>query len=176
MERATIIKHKLPDATGVFGGYVVAEDEYGTWFFTPAKSSITWTNLAGKAGAWEFDVLTLAPPSDWYFALWWGSHPYEVEMSIDICTSPGFNGRECSWVDLEIDLARLKDGSVVIEDEDEFEESCAAGWITDDQKAEALRVTPLLEAMLRDRVEPFGEIGRRRLADAVALGLAPLER
>lgn len=174
MEQVRIVKHKLPNATGVFGAYVVAEDEFGTWFFTPAQTSITWTNLEGKSTEWEFDVLTLAPPNDWYYALWWGPHPHEVELSVDVSTPPVRNRGECSWIDLEIDLFRLKTGDVGIEDEDEFEDSVAKGYITDEQRTEALRITPVIERMLRDRTEPFGDVGRRRLNEAVALGLPPI--
>jgi hypothetical protein len=75
VERVEIVKHKLPDATGVLSAYRLAEDDYGTWFFSPASSPIVWTNIEGKSPAWEFDVLTLAPRDAWYFALWWNGHP-----------------------------------------------------------------------------------------------------
>lgn len=174
MERVTIRKLKLPNATGVWGAYVVAEDEYGTWFFTPAESPIEWTNLDGKSKAWEFDVLCLIPPSEWYFALWWGEHPYEVEVSVDVTALATREIDVWSWLDLEIDLFRLKDGTVGIEDEDEFEDSFAAGYISDAQRDESLRITPVIERMLRDHAEPFGAIGRSHLERAVALGLPSL--
>ncbi len=176
MERAVVRKLKLPNATGAWGAYVVAEDAYGTWFFTPAQSPITWTNLEGKSAAWEFDVLCVIPPTEWYFALWWGGdHPYAVEMSVDVAAPATRNANVWSWVDLEIDLFRLKDGTVGIEDEDEFEESLAAGYISETEKAQALRITPIIEQMLRDHTEPFGAHAQRLLAETVALGLAPLK-
>jgi predicted RNA-binding protein associated with RNAse of E/G family len=83
-------------------------------------------------------------------------------------------GNVWSWVDLEIDLHRYIDGRVEIEDEDEFEDSVAKGYISESEQAEALRITPVLEQMLRDHTEPFGAVGARRLAEAIGLGLPPL--
>ncbi|MDP1793788.1 MAG: DUF402 domain-containing protein [Acidimicrobiales bacterium] len=171
----TIRKLKLPDAIGEWGAYVVAEDEYGTWFFTPANSPIAWQRLEGKSAAWEFDVLCLIPPKDRWFGLWWGPSTHAVELSVDVTAPATRDGDTWSWLDLEIDLFRLKDGTVGVEDEDEFDESCAAGYITDEDRVESLRVTPVMQAMLRERTEPFGDVGRRHLDRAVALGLAPLE-
>lgn len=175
MERATIRKLKLPDATGVWGAHVVAEDEHGTWFFTPGDSPIEWTNLEGKSKAWEFDVLSLIPPNDWWFGLWWGPSNHAVELSVDVAAPATRDGDVWSWLDLEIDVFRLDSGTVGIEDEDEFEESCAAGWISDHERAESLRITPVIERMLRERTEPFGDVGREHLERAIVLGLAPLE-
>ncbi len=173
MERATIIKRKLPDATGVWGAYVIAEDQHGTWFFTPANSPIEWTNLEGKSTAWEFDVLCLIPPSEWYFALWWGPSDHAVELSVDVTAPATRDGNVWSWLDLEIDLFRLKDGTVGIEDEDEFEESYTAGYISDAQRDESLRITPVIEQMLRNHNEPFDKVGRRHLEAALALRVEP---
>lgn len=167
------MKHKLPDATGVWDAYVVAEDAHGTWFFTPATSPIVWTNLAGKSTAWEFDVLCLIPPDDWWFGLWWGPSDHAVEVSVDVTAPATRAGKTWSWVDLEIDLFRLHSDFVGIEDEDEFEDSCAAGWISEAERAEAMRVTPIIERMLRDRAEPFGDIGAAHLERCLALGLRP---
>lgn len=170
----TIVKRKLPDATGVFGAYRLTDDEFGTWFLTPARSPIRWTNLAGKGAAWEFDVVTLVPHDEWYFALWWNGHP-TVEIGVDVTAPTVRNGSVWSWVDLEIDVHRYTDGRVETEDEDEFADSVSKGYISEREQAEALRIQPVVESMLRERTEPFGEAGRRRLSEAVALGLAPLE-
>lgn len=174
MDTAGIIKRKLPDATGVWSAYVLGADEFGTWFFTPAGSPIRWTNLEGKGAVWEFDVLCLIPPDDWYFALWWNGHP-SVEIGVDVTAPATRDGGAWSWVDLEIDLHRFVDGRVESEDEDEFEDSVARGYISQTQQTQALRITPIIERMLRDRLEPFGGVGPHHLAEALTLGLAPLE-
>jgi predicted RNA-binding protein associated with RNAse of E/G family len=95
-------------------------------------------------------------------------------MSVDVTTPSKRVRAGWEWIDLEIDLVRASDGNAGIEDGDEFADAFAAGHINHAERVEALRITPVLERMLRERAEPFGDVGRRRLSDALALGLPAL--
>ncbi|MBR8639666.1 DUF402 domain-containing protein [Streptomyces tuirus] len=66
------------------------------------------------------DGVQLLPDSGWWAAWWWRTDRW---ISVDICTPPALDGSGWSYVDLELDLARLADGTVLLVDEDEFEQT-----------------------------------------------------
>lgn len=80
-------------------------------------------------------------------------------ISVDICTPPKLIDGEWTYIDLELDLTRLSDGSVEILDEDEFVSACEAGQISLEEAIEARKAATKIERCLRHRLEPFGSLG-----------------
>ncbi len=174
METVAVRKIKRPDGTALWRGYVVANDEFGTWIFTPRNSTIESTK-DGKTETktWpENDVLALMPTDDWYMAVWWTGGEHDI--TVDISKPPMFINKEWKWIDLETDLIRTVTGDVLVEDEDEFEEACEAGHISADERDAAIKMTESMESNLRHRIEPFGLVGRQHFDDAVARALPAL--
>lgn len=174
MDIVSVRKIKRPDGTALWRGYVVANDEFGTWIFSPKGTSIEWAKGgADEIKKWaESDILALMPNDEWFTALWWAGG--DTDITVDIAKPPMFVNKEWKWVDLEIDLFRATDGEVGIVDQDEFEEACDADHISADERKAALAMTEAIESNLRHRIEPFGLVGRAHFDDAVAQNLRAL--
>ncbi|MEU4409088.1 DUF402 domain-containing protein [Streptosporangium sp. NPDC023963] len=62
------------------------------------------------------------PHNDWWAAWWWRNDRW---IGVDICTPPTLGVSGWSSIDLELDLARFADGTVLLVDEEEFERTVA---------------------------------------------------
>ena len=79
-----------------------------------------------------------------------------------------------TYVDLELDLLSDAAGTVVVDDEDEFDERCDAGVISASDAQHARTATSEMHARLAACDEPFGALAWERLRAALELDLAPL--
>lgn len=148
-----------------FDMYWMDEDEYGTWLWTPAGSAArrgyeeprTFTHLNVK----------LVVPGQWWTAIWNDGGKYD--LYIDTITPPAWSGDRVTMIDLDLDLARQTDGTVTIEDEDEFalhqDIYSYPPYIID--KAQA--VTTATKARVENHEEPFDQVGAAMVARAQAL-------
>jgi hypothetical protein len=91
---------------------VVGEDEFGTWLFCAAGE--IHRRVDGTELKVPSDGVQLMPRTGW----WWRDGRW---IGIDICTPPERGPDGWSYTDLELDLVRRKDGTVVLVEEDEFE-------------------------------------------------------
>jgi protein associated with RNAse G/E len=182
MLRKTIIrKVKRPDGVGRWPAYVVSEDSFGVWLYSPkgtiyrgrTGSIITECEVGQGHRAAGRPVLHLIPRAAWWMAAWCfdGDEPV---IGADICTPPSLIEGEWRYVDLELDPHVFGDGRVEVLDEDEFRAACDAGVIVPTEAVEARKAAQELARHLRDRVEPFGAIGWGRFHDALALTLPPI--
>ncbi len=100
-------------------GFIVGDDEYGTWVSSPAGSR-RWR------GEVEFDPLPhpavmCAPHDGWWHLYYNGSGGRSMTHFVDITTQPVRVGiGRIEMVDLDLDVVRRLDGGVEIVDEDEF--------------------------------------------------------
>lgn len=181
LEQVYLRKCKRPTASGVWSAYVLAEDPDGMWLYTPAGSLYRGTN-GDSVGYCESGMdsdgagrstVHLIPSSGWWFATWIDGGD-EPAVAIDICTPATRVGPEWTYVDLELDPYKQPDGTVGVDDWDEFVAACAAGVISRSEEAAARSATARLEEWLTDRVEPFGDKGSGWLNTARGMGLVPL--
>lgn len=173
MEVVVIRKqYRHPTRSLLWGAYVVAVDDLGTWLFTP--SGTVWRGE--QAGA-ELNrspstkhVLHLSPHGDWWFARWDDAGVTYVDLARPTVVS----GDEWRYDDLYLDLYREGDGPFEVHDEDELAEAIALGHVDDDEvrQVEATR-TRLLSAVAAS-TPPFDDGQWDRLRRASALDLAPL--
>lgn len=148
-----------------FDMYWLDEDEWGTWLWTPPGS----TAKRGDDPAKTFNHLNLKliAPGEWWTAIWNDSGRFD--LYIDTITPASWNGDRVTMIDLDLDIMRRADGSVIIEDEDEFElhQDLYAYPQTVIEKARSVTDT------LRDRIaageEPFAKVGQEMMARAQAL-------
>lgn len=141
----TIVKRKRPAGSRSWRGYVVAVDERGTWVFTPAGSTHTGVDSAGVTSTSEVaqddqgrgrHSIVLLPHTAWFVAHWVLNSEYVVH--VDIATPPGEAGAGWAFDDLELDPLLQRDGSFIVDDEDEFVDACAEGLISATEREAAL--------------------------------------
>lgn len=165
-----IRKVKRGQGEGLWGSYVVDEDAYGVWLYTPEGSMYRGTKGAHVAtcyAGWPEPpgtaVIHLIPSTGWWFARWQvagdGAH-----VAIDICAPARLVGDVWSYDDLELDLFKFTDGRYGVVDQDEFEEAVALGYISDDERRISLETAAELEGRLAAGDELFDRIGWRNLA------------
>src|SRR5206468_12115191 len=56
----------------------------------------------------------------WWMANWRGPGPANISIYVDVSTQPTVADGVVSAVDLDLDVIRLRDGTVFVDDEDEF--------------------------------------------------------
>lgn len=174
----TVLRKVKRDAGwGRWPAYVVAQDVYGVWVFSP-RGSIYHGQVGERVIELEVgqgDRAVGVPvvqllPTGWWTATWWEGRL----ISVDVCTPPELIDNEWTYIDLELDPHRYPDGRVVIEDEDEFATACEAELIGTEEAVAARAAADWVEQSLRKQVEPFGSVGWTRLEEALRLDLTPL--
>ncbi|GAA3811311.1 hypothetical protein GCM10022226_34790 [Sphaerisporangium flaviroseum] len=101
------------------GAALLGEDEHGIWTGCPAGS-------IGRRGSepeviWPQPFVILFPRGAWWTATFNGT-PSKVAIYCDITTVPRWRDGQVTMVDLDLDVIRLRDGRVLLDDEDEFAE------------------------------------------------------
>lgn len=181
MESVFVRKMKRHGGVGVWGSYVVDEDEHGLWLYTPPGSLFRGTEASGESvicnTGWPEPpgaaVIHLIPKEGWWFARWQdvriGAH-----VAIDICTPAKQSDGLWSYDDLELDLIKYRNGSWTLDDEDEFEEECEVGRISSAEREAALEAVMNLSARLDQQDELFDGVGWDRLDQYASTQLAAL--
>lgn len=142
----------------------LGEDEFGTWLWMPAGTSmrrgtdppILSRNLAVK----------LITPSEWWTAIWNDGDTATYELYVDISTPATWEDDTVRLVDLDLDVARRRGGGVEVHDEDEFEEHQVLYGYPDHIIDKARIETARIVAAVERRDEPFGEVSGRWLEAA----------
>ena len=157
-------KVKRPGGDFTFTVQPLVEDEHGQWVYGPIGSP--WT-APHDSGTLPVDVIALFDPDHW-FVTWWVDRPGDRRVEIDISLPPERTTAGWTYVDLELDPIRHEDGTVEVEDHDEYEDACRNGWISPEHAAIALETAQRMADRLRAREEPWGDEGWRRLTRARA--------
>lgn len=66
------------------------------------------------------DFVTLVPAAQWWVASFNGTGRTDIDVYVDVTTAPVRSAGAVEAVDLDLDVVRLRDGSVRVLDEDEF--------------------------------------------------------
>ncbi|MFC7643941.1 DUF402 domain-containing protein [Streptosporangium lutulentum] len=98
---------------------LLGEDEHGVWIGCEVGSSARKGN--GPPVPWRYACVMLFPRDDWWTASF-NASPHKVEIYCDISTVPRWSDGEVTMVDLDLDVIRMRDGRIILDDEDEFEE------------------------------------------------------
>ncbi|MET0692974.1 MAG: DUF402 domain-containing protein [Propionibacteriaceae bacterium] len=142
---------------------LVGEDSHGVWLAGPAGTEMKRPGLALTAATHFVQCL---PRERWSGSTFWDSGPPTIAaVYVDITTvavwsEVGTASAEVTLVDLDLDVIRLFDGTLLIDDEDEFaEHQLAFGYpraVIDAAEQECARVH---QAMVTGE-EPYGSVGR----------------
>lgn len=178
VDLVTVEKRKRPVGVRSWRGYVVAEDEWGTWVASPAGSRFVGDDGRGTVGATQVAMfehgrghhsVVLLPHERWWVAHWIDDS--DVVVHVDIATPAVREHDVITYDDLELDPVLRRDGSVEVEDEDEFAEACETGVVTPLERDAAETALDDVRALLLQG--DLVALGRGHLSKSVALGLAP---
>jgi hypothetical protein len=101
----------------------LGSDEHGDWLGIPAGTLMRRPGLEIRS---EFDQVGLVPgPGDdgeRGFLATFHVPPAPTWVYVDMTTPPWWDGPVVRAVDLDLDVIRMRDGHVVVDDEDEFAE------------------------------------------------------
>jgi uncharacterized protein len=140
---------------------LLGEDDLGVWC-----GAAVGTRLArpGAAFASEFAWVTLFPPDRPWAASYYDSPDQPIAVYVDVATPPVWQGAAVSMVDLDLDVIVSRDGDVLLDDQDEFEEHRVALGYPDHVVDLARRTAADLMAAAVGGREPFGPTGGSWLA------------
>lgn len=95
----------------------LGEDEHGWWLGAPAGMPMSRPGVSTTTAS---AIALLVPRDAAYVASFYGPEQPEFGLYVDMATVPVWEGRTLRAVDLDLDVIRLRDGRVVVDDEDEF--------------------------------------------------------
>ncbi|MFC6087010.1 DUF402 domain-containing protein [Sphaerisporangium aureirubrum] len=141
---------------------LLGEDEHGVWTGCPPGTP-------GRRGTevslvWEHAFVLLFPRDAWFTANF-NAEPQPMEIYCDITTVPQWSDGRVTMVDLDLDVLRLRDGRVLLDDADEFAEHRVRYGYPPDVAAEAERAAAWLMDAVRERRPPFDGAHERWLAE-----------
>jgi len=153
-----------------FEGLYLGEDEWGAWLSVPAGSARRRGDE--DVGPAQADAVFCAPRDGWWHLHYEGLGARKYVAFIDIATPPVWvSENRYETIDLDLDVALYEDGTIEVQDEDEFEEHQVAYRYTQEMIDGALAETDRIVEALRSRQEPFFEVAAEWLAAAGELRL-----
>jgi uncharacterized protein len=140
----------------------LGEDEHGIWAGTREPTTMRKGN--GPLVELDHASVMLFPRGAWWTASFNGE-PSRLEIYCDVTTPARWPAAgEVTMIDLDLDVLRMRDGQVRLDDEDEFAEHQRIYQYPADVIAEAERSARWLTAALADGREPFASCYRSYLA------------
>ncbi|MER6944783.1 DUF402 domain-containing protein [Nonomuraea sp. NPDC000554] len=145
-------------------GRILGEDEHGVWVAVAAGT------LARKGAeppiAWDFPSSMLFPRDAWWTASFNGPQ-HRAAIYIDVTTVPEWREGEVTMVDLDLDVIKMRDGRLILDDEDEFvEHQVSLGYPAEVIERAEETARWLLRAV-EERQGPFGGAHVRWLSQVV---------
>lgn len=133
-------------------------DEHGTWLASPVGIEIQ--KGVAEPRAIVNRGVHLIPTDAWWVFSFHAGHPAATHF-LDIATPARFEAERVTMIDLDLDVVRLVDGEVVLEDEDEFaEHQVALGYPQPWVEAAMAAAVWGVEAFTTG-LEPFHDVARR---------------
>jgi uncharacterized protein len=95
----------------------LGEDEHGLWLGSPAGG--TWQRANGRVYTNRQAQVLNCNPDRWWTATF-NEVPAQTAIYVDVSTPAHIFDGQVTAIDLDLDVRRLRDGTVLVEDEDEF--------------------------------------------------------
>lgn len=135
----------------------LGEDQWGHWAYAPAGTK-RWKGEE-RVRPSQQPAVFCAPRDGWWHLHYGGSSADTYSLFVDIATPPHWvSDQRYEMIDLDLDVAMRHDGSVVIEDEDEFEAHQVKYQYTAEMIERAVEETHRIDQSLKERQEPFFEV------------------
>jgi len=136
-----------------FKATLLGSDEFGTWIGAPG--GVPYTGPRGS-GVFEPAFVQLFPRDEWFVAVW--NATSDIALYVDVATPPQWPAPDhVTMIDLDLDVIRRRDGTVFLDDADEFEAHRVLYEYPDDVVTRARDMGAELMEAVRERREPFGE-------------------
>ncbi len=139
---------------------VLGTDDHGVWAGAAVGTHL-WRPAAQFTSA--FDWVTLVPHEEPWAASFYDAPDQPVRVYVDMTTPACWDGDTVRLVDLDLDVVLGRDGSLFVDDEDEFARHQAELGYPGDVVALARRTADQVLAAIADGAEPFGTVGSRWL-------------
>jgi predicted RNA-binding protein associated with RNAse of E/G family len=146
----------------------LGEDEHGVWLWAPVGTELRRGPETPSAAQRAF--VKVIPDGPWWTGIWNdgpGNDGRSIRTYVDVITPAVWDGDTVRMVDLDLDVVQRRDGTVEVEDEDEFEDHRVAfGYpehVVDRARSEAAQLVLAIER----GNEPFGETGNRWLEESL---------
>lgn len=148
-----------------YAGIYLGADEYGDWLGCPAGTR--YRRPAAEFAA-DFAGVVLVPVGEVAYLPAFNDQPATSAVYVDIATPAVWDGTVLRSIDLDLDVIRRRDGTVHLDDEDEF----AAHQVEYGYPAEVIRLAEQSAAdvltAVRERIAPFDHTSDRWLAELKA--------
>lgn len=138
-----------------FPGRRLGSDEHGVWVGLAAG---TIARRASEPAVTWHDAAVMCFPYDAWWTAAFNATPHRTLLYCDIATVPVWNGAEVTMIDLDLDVIQRRDGTIYIDDEDEFAEHQVRYGYTDDVIKQAQATCDRLADSVRAGDEPFGSV------------------
>lgn len=145
----------------------LGEDEHGIWLWAAAGTELrrgSEPSIPAKHG-----FVKVVTSGQWWTSLWnegpWPDGRW-IHTYVDVITPAIWDGDTVRMVDLDLDVVRRSDGSVEVDDEDEFDEHRIAMAYPDHIVDKARTETARLAVAVERGMEPFGRVGGQWLEAA----------
>jgi hypothetical protein len=132
---------------------VLGVDRLGVWCGAPVGTRL---KRPGAAFTSQFGWVTLFPVGRPWAASYYDSPDQPISVYVDVATPPVWDGSTVTMVDLDLDVIVTRDGNLLLDDEDEFEEHRVTLAYPEDVVAMARRSAADLMGAASDGREPFG--------------------
>jgi uncharacterized protein len=136
---------------------LLGTDAHGVWLGGPAGTVMQ----RGDEPPVTLDhaFVSLIPATGCWIAHFNAPGRTQTAVYVDVTDRPVLSGGVVHAVDLDLDVVRLRDGTVEVLDEDEFAEHQIRYGYPPQVIAQALATTDNLVKLITARAEPFGEAG-----------------
>lgn len=156
---------KNPDVTHWgFEAFWMGEDEWGDWISVPT-GTVRWKGETAVRPT-RMPAVFCAPRGQWWHLHYNGQmgHPNFTHF-VDIITPPVWVSQDrYEMIDLDLDVAVRLDGTVEVQDEDEFEVHQVRYGYTEEMIRGAEMETARIVGELEQRREPFFDVASAWLA------------
>jgi uncharacterized protein len=131
----------------------LGEDEHGVWLGCPAGAQAR-RGYEPPVTHREAYVM-LFPRAAWWTAVF-NAAPNKTEIYCDITTVPDWQDALVTMVDLDLDVIRRRDGTIFLDDEDEFTEHQTRYGYSPEVITEARQSAGWLLEAIGTGAQPFG--------------------
>lgn len=151
-----------------FDALRLGEDDHGAWLGVTRGTHQARPGLSVRAAA---DHVVLVAVGGAYCTTFHSDRERaSIEVYVDITCAHHWQDARITMIDLDLDLIRCWDGTVVIDDEDEFAEHRVLLGYPDDVVENALAATRSLQSQLQRGSAPFDEATSKRWLAALRSG------
>lgn len=132
----------------------LGEDEWGAWMGVPAGASCWKGDEAHRPTGGN--AVFCAPRGQWWHLHYNGDNHHQYSHFVDIVTPPVWiSENRYEMVDLDLDVAVHHDGTIEIQDEDEFEIHQVSYGYTEEMIRRATEETARIVELISTGDEPF---------------------